>query len=85
MKFQAKALGLAAGSTSAVAIFLLTNASVFFGGSGGTLSKLALVFRGYSVTMMGSVVGAVWAFVAGFLFAWLFAWVYNRMMMPESK
>lgn len=40
---------------------------------------LADVYRGYSESVPGLAVGAVWAFVDGFTGGYAFAWLYNRL------
>jgi hypothetical protein len=35
------------------------------------------VYRGYSITPLGSVVGLIWGFVDGLIGGAIFAWLYN--------
>ena len=39
---------------------------------------IARVYRGYSFTFVGSLIGFAWAFVDGLIGGALLAWLYNR-------
>jgi len=39
---------------------------------------LGRIYRGYSLSPIGSVVGLVWAFFDGLVGGAIFAWLYNR-------
>jgi len=80
MKLNVKALALAAGIVWGLAIFLLTYWFLIFGYPGDSLSKLANVYFGYSVTWYGGFVGLIWGFVDGLIGGALLAWLYNRFV-----
>lgn len=67
------------GVLCALGLFVATNWLVLKGGErvGEHLSLLRYYFVGYSVTFIGSLVGAAWAFAAGFVGTYLVARVYN--------
>lgn len=75
-------LGLVLGIVGAIGIFVATNWLVIKGGArvGPHLGLLAQFFPGYSVTVLGSFVGAAYCFVGGFAAGWVVAWVYNRVV-----
>jgi len=54
-------------------------------GIGNTLGLLSAVYRGYSVTYLGSVVGLVYGFVSGALIGAAFCWLYNRFVGAFSE
>jgi hypothetical protein len=60
-----------------VGLFLLTWWIIAFDGASGDVTWIGRVYRGYSVTPAGSVVGLAWAFVDGLIFGAIFAWLYN--------
>jgi hypothetical protein len=76
------ALGIAFGTTASVAIFLATLILVLKGGDvvGPNLALLAQFFGAYSVTPVGSLIGAAYGFVAGFTMGWIVAALRNAVM-----
>ncbi len=76
-----RALGVAIGVTSALAIALITIASVVADPDRQfPLHLLANYFRGYTVSWMGAGVGAVWAFLVGFCGGWFLAFTRNLIL-----
>ena len=79
--FDRRSLGLAVGATSALAIVLLTIASLVMDAEGRfPLHLLAHYFRGYRVSLPGAGVGAAWGFAAGFCAGWFLAFVRNLIV-----
>jgi hypothetical protein len=60
-------------------LFLLTWWIIAFEGASGDVTWIGRVYRGYSVTPAGSVVGLAWALVDGLIFGAIFAWLYNAV------
>ena len=79
MKLNKMALGLTAGIFWGLAIFLTTNFRLLTGGTGEALSKLDVLYFGYSFSFLGSLIGLLWGFVYGFITGWLFALLYNLL------
>ena len=74
-----RAFGVAIGAASAVLVLAVTLA-VIAGGDADMkkgLMLLANYFSGYSVSMIGALVGALWAFAVGFVTGWLIAFTRN--------
>jgi hypothetical protein len=82
MRIDRVALGLATGVMGGVGLFAATLALVFKGGPliGPTLGLLGQYFPGYSVTMVGSLIGLFYGFISGFAAGWLFAALRNAIM-----
>lgn len=79
--FDRRALGLAVGATSALAVVLLTIASLVVDAEGRfPLNLLSNYFSGYRVSWPGAGVGAAWGFVAGFCGGWFLAFVRNLIV-----
>ena len=78
--------GIAVGLALAVGLFAATNILILRGGPviGPHLSLLGWYFPGYSVTVGGSLIGAVYAFVAGYGLGLAIATVYNRLARSFS-
>jgi hypothetical protein len=79
LRFNGNILGLVFGTIGALVVFLATNWLLIKGGEtvGPHLSLLGQFFIGYSVTFVGSLIGAAYAFVSGYLAGLIVAYVYN--------
>jgi protoporphyrinogen oxidase len=75
------ALGLATGVMGGLGLFGATLALVLMGGRvvGPNLGLVGQYFPGYSVTIIGSVVGLFYGFISGFVIGWLFAVLRNAV------
>ena len=73
--------GIAVGLVFAVGLLAATNILILRGGRviGPHLSLLRWYFPGYSVTIGGSLIGAVYAFVAGYGLGLAITTIYNRL------
>ena len=82
IRFNARILGLTAGTLAAVVIYIATQASIvkWGGDSGGYLGLLAIFFPGYSVSNIGAWVGAFWAFIYFGTCSWLSYRVYGKVL-----
>ncbi|MBI4539619.1 MAG: hypothetical protein HY704_08965 [Gemmatimonadetes bacterium] len=77
MTLSGKALALALGLLTAIALFLGTLLSMLMG-TGATMGALRAAMPGYSpYGIVGAIVGAIWAFIYGGLGGWLIALFYN--------
>lgn len=75
---DSRALGIAIGVTTALALALLTLASLSVDpGQRFPLSLLSHFLLGYTVSPVGVVVGAIWALAGGFCFGWLLGSLRN--------
>lgn len=73
-----RAFGIAVGVAGAVLMALLTLAGLFLPGAREfPLGLLGQYFQGYSVTLPGVFVGAVWGFVVAFIAGWFAAFCRN--------
>lgn len=78
--------GIAVGLVFAVGLLAATNILILLGGPviGPHLSLLRWYFPGYSVTVGGSLIGAVYALVAGYGLGLAVATIYNRLARSFS-
>ena len=76
------ALGLAVGVVGGMGLFVATLALVLMGRPvvGPTLGLLGQYFPGYSVTILGSVIGLFYGCLSGFVAGWLFAALRNAIV-----
>jgi len=81
LRLNGRAWGIALGLLLGGSLFLATIVLVIKGGSnvGQHLSLLSVFFPGYSVTVLGSMIGFVYAFVFGYALGRLVGAVYNRL------
>jgi hypothetical protein len=52
---------------------------MIFDGASETPTFIGKVYRGYSVTPVGSVIGLIWGLVDGLVGGALIAWLYNAL------
>jgi len=79
MKLNIKAIALASGILWGVGIFFITWLIIVFDGSTGEPTLIGRVYRGYTITPVGSIIGFIWAFSDGLIGGAAFAWLYNKM------
>ncbi|MCL6088588.1 MAG: bacteriophage holin [Candidatus Marsarchaeota archaeon] len=72
-------LGIAGGIIWAAALFVCTLVSLYSGLWTVFLALVADIYPGYTVSLAGSIVGAVYGFVDMFVFLYVLAWLYNRV------
>ncbi len=76
MKLRIRAFALTCGILWGLGLFIMTWWIIAFDGAGGG-EFIGRVYRGYSITPLGSVVGLIWGFVDGLIGGAIFAWLYN--------
>jgi hypothetical protein len=84
MKLNVKAFALTCGLGWGVGLFLLTWWIILFEGETGAVTMIGRVYRGYSISAAGSIVGLVWALVDGLIGGAIFAWLYNLLAARGS-
>lgn len=77
MKLNVKAFALTCAVLWGLGVFLLTWWLIAFEGATGDVTWLGKIYRGYTVSPAGSVVGFLWAVVDALIGGALFAWLYN--------
>ena len=87
MKLNVKSFALTCGLVWGVALFTLTWWIISFEGATGEPTLIGMIYRGYTISPAGSIIGFVWAFVDGLIIGALFAWLYNfvaaRTLSPQ--
>ena len=77
MKLNVKAFALTCGLIWGVGLFFMTWWIIAFEGATGEVTFIGRLYRGYTISPMGSVVGLMWALVDGSVGGAIFAWLYN--------
>lgn len=79
MKLNIKAFTLAVSLVWGLGLFFLTWWIILLSGPTAQPTFIGMVYKGYSITPLGSVIGLVWALVDGAVGGFIFAWLYNLL------
>lgn len=79
MRLDIRAFALACGLIWGLGLFLITWWIIAFEGASGDRTLIGLVYRGYAISPLGSVIGLAWALVDGVIGGAVFAWLYNLL------
>ena len=85
MKLNIRAFGLACGLVWGFGLFVLTWWIMAFDGATGEITMIGRLYRGYSITPVGSLIGLAWALVDGLIGGLIFAWLYNLLAWKLRK
>ena len=92
LRLNATIMGLITGLLVALGIFVATNFLILKGGPnvGLHLNLLGQFFPGYTVTFVGSLIGAAYGFVTGMVIGYVVCAIYNwvadwREMLHRKK
>ena len=84
MKLDVKAMAITLGLIWGVALFGMTWWVILFDGATGEPTLIGRLYRGYSISPTGSVIGLIWAVPDGFIGGALIAWIYNFFAASPS-
>ena len=76
-KLNVKAFALTCGILWAVSLFCITWWLIVLEGANVAPTFFMRLYPGYSVSLLGSLIGLVWGFVDGLICGLVFAWLYN--------
>ncbi|GMQ89707.1 MAG: bacteriophage holin [Gammaproteobacteria bacterium] len=79
MKLNVMAFALAYALIWGFGLFALTWWIIAFDGATGEVTVIGRLYRGYSISPLGSMIGLVWAFLDGLIGGAIFAWLYNSL------
>jgi hypothetical protein len=79
MKLDVRAFALSCGLLWGLGLFLMTWWIIAFDGATGETTLIGQLYRGYSITPTGSVIGLLWGFADGLIGGAIFAWLYNLL------
>ena len=88
MKLNVRAFALACALIWGPGLFLITWWIIAFDGATAEITLIGKIYRGYSITPLGSVVGLVWGLVDGLIGGAILAWLYNLLVSrgnPKSS
>lgn len=79
MKLEVKAFALTCGLLWGLGLPVLTWCIMAFDGASTDPTWIGHIYRGYNLTFVGSLIGAIWAFFDGLVGGAIFAWLYDRI------
>jgi len=79
MKLNIKAFALTCGLMWGFGVFALAWWIMAFEGPTGEVTIIGKIYRGFSITPLGSFIGLGWALADGFVGGLVFAWLYNAL------
>ena len=85
MKLNVKAFALACGILWAFGVFFLTWWLILLEGPKTEGCLLNRIYRGYTITPIGSIIGAIWGFFDAGIGGFIFAWLYNLLAGKLTK
>ncbi len=77
MKLNIKAFGITCALLWGFGVFILTWWIMLFDGPSEGPNLLGAVYRGYTITPLGSLIGLAWALADGLVGGIILAWLYN--------
>lgn len=80
MKLNIKAFALTCGILWGLGLFFLTWWFIAFDGSTGEPTFIGKLYRGYTISPLGSVIGLVYAFFDALIGGAVFSWLYNKII-----
>ncbi len=85
MKLNVKAFALTCGLLWGLGVLFLTWWIIAFEGASEEITFIGRVYRGYSISAIGSLVGLVWGFLDGLIGGAIFAWLYNLIAVRSAN
>jgi hypothetical protein len=79
MKLNIKAMSLTFALVCGLGLFILTWWIMAFEGATGEITMIGRIYRGYTISPLGSIVGLAYGLVDGLIGGIIFAWLYNKL------
>lgn len=79
MKLNVKAFAMTAALVWGIGLFALTWWIILFDGVTGEATLIGRLYRGYTISPIGSVIGLAYGFLDALVGGAVFAWLYNRL------
>ncbi|MGD9899274.1 MAG: bacteriophage holin [Calditrichaceae bacterium] len=77
MKLNVKALALTCALLWGFGLLLFTWWIILFDGATGDVTFIGRIYRGYNISISGSLFGLLWGLADGAILGAIFAWIYN--------
>ena len=79
MKLDIKSFALTAALFWGFGLLFITWWIILFEGASADITLIGKVYRGFNLSIGGSLIGFVWAFFDGLIGGTVFAWLYNKI------
>lgn len=79
MKLNPKNFGLAGGILFALCKVIMTSLALFAGYGTEVMNLIVSLYPGYTISVAGIFLGAIYGFIDGFVAFYVFAWLYNKL------
>ncbi|TFG99138.1 MAG: hypothetical protein E4H13_09165 [Calditrichales bacterium] len=79
MRINVKAFSLTCALFWGFGLLFITWWIILFDGQSETVTLIGKVYRGHSITPVGSLIGFLWGFFDGLIGGAVFAWLYNLL------
>jgi hypothetical protein len=79
MKLNVRAFAVTCALFWGIGLFLVTWWIILFDGATDSVTFIGRIYRGYSISPIGSVIGLLWGLVDAGIGGLIFAWLYNLM------
>lgn len=79
MRLDVKSFAVTAGLVWGLGLFFITWWFILFDGATGEVTLIGRIYRGYSISPAGSLIGLAWALADGLIGGAVFAWLYNLL------
>jgi len=84
MKLDLRAFAITCSLVWGFGLFFLTWWIIMLDGPTGEVTLIGRLYRGYSISPTGSVIGLLWALIDGFVGGAVFAWLYNWIVARSA-
>jgi hypothetical protein len=84
-KLCAKAFGISCGIVVAALILIVGALNIIFFIESGLSKAMTILYFGYSPTIFGVILNAMWGFVFAFCLGGCVAWLYNRIIEESNQ
>lgn len=84
MKLDVSAFAITCSLILGLGLFFITWWVIAFEGASPDPTLIGTIYRGYSFSPMGSVIGLIWGLADGLIGGAIFAWLYNRLAAQRS-
>lgn len=85
MKLNIKAMTLTFAIVWGLGLFILTWWIILLDGASTTPTLISKIYRGYTFTPLGSLIGLLWGFFDGAFGGACIAWIYNNLVEKNQK
>lgn len=79
-RLDSKAFGLALGILWSGGIIFMGLTAMVCSWAQPFVDVISVMYVGYSATVIGILIGAVWGFIDAFIGGVVFAWLYNKLL-----